>query len=66
MTHPDILKMERFGELYPTESARQVGFCLYCGQILFEDSPELTFSQDGSFCDMDCCHGYYEIRQSAD
>lgn len=61
MTHPDILKMERFGNLNPNAMPRKTGTCLYCGEALYDDMPELTQSMDGLFCDLSCCHEYYEI-----
>ncbi len=62
MTHPDILKMERFGELEPTAQPRRIGECSYCGTLLYDHMGEVLESTDGLFCDMDCCHSYYEIR----
>ncbi|MEE1013450.1 MAG: hypothetical protein U0L92_03950 [Clostridia bacterium] len=63
MTHPDILKMERFGTLNPDVTPRKIGECHYCGESLYDDMPELTESKDGLFCDMACCHEYYEISR---
>lgn len=60
MTHPDILTMERFGELEPIREPRQIGECCYCGAPLYENMTELAESTDALFCDMDCCHAYYE------
>lgn len=62
MTHPDILKMERFGELDPMDSSIPMGKCVYCGEYLYHNQTELTESIDGFFCDLDCCHKYYEIQ----
>ena len=62
MTHPDILKMERFGGLNPNTVPRIIGECQYCGTELYDDMPELVKSADGLFCEMDCCHEYYGIR----
>ena len=62
MTHPDILRMEKFGELYPAEENVAMGKCLYCGEMIYSSDLEYTESIDGVFCDMDCCHNYYEIR----
>lgn len=64
MTHPDILKMERFGNLNPDAMPRKVGECLYCGEALYDDMPELTESTDGMFCDLACCHEYYAIGRA--
>lgn len=61
MTHPDILKMERFGEAEPTPEPRRIGECGYCGAPLYDHMAELAESADGLFCDLECCHSYYEI-----
>ena len=53
--------MERLGRLEPEPPVRQLGICAYCGAEIFDDGPEQVFSPDGRFCDMDCCHNYYEI-----
>jgi hypothetical protein len=63
MTDPDILKMERFGTLNPDAQIRKVGECLYCGEALYDDMPEIMESTDGKFCDLACCHEYYEINR---
>ncbi len=63
MTHPDILKMERWGELSPTPEPRRIGECSYCGGLLYDQMENLVAAADGMFCDMDCCHSYYEIRE---
>lgn len=62
MTHPDILKMERFGELESAPQPRRIGECSYCGNLLYDHMGEIMESTDGMFCDIDCCHSYYEIR----
>ncbi len=62
MTHPDILKLERFGELEPAAEPRQIGECGYCGSPIYDHMTELAQSADSLFCDMDCCHEYYEIH----
>ncbi|MBQ2614805.1 MAG: hypothetical protein IJB80_05715 [Clostridia bacterium] len=64
MTHPDILKMERFGSLNPNDLPRKVGVCLCCGEALYDDMPDLTESTDGLFCDMACCHEHYGIDRA--
>ncbi|MBQ4145193.1 MAG: hypothetical protein IJD36_01075 [Clostridia bacterium] len=61
MTHPDILKMERFGELNPSRKPRRIGECFYCGAPLFDNMTGIVRSVDGIFCDCDCCHENYEI-----
>lgn len=63
MTHPDILKMERFGNLNPNIAPRKTGVCLCCDAVLYDDMPEAIQSRDGNFCDPDCCREYYEIRR---
>lgn len=62
MTHPDIDRMERFGTMHPRYVPRYAGTCAECGAELWDDMPELAESVDGIFCDMDCCHKYYEIK----
>lgn len=62
MTHPDILRMEKFGELYPAEENVAIGKCLYCGEMIYDGDPVYAESIDGFFCDIDCCHNFYEIR----
>lgn len=62
MTHPDIRFAERYG--YPPERlprTRQIGVCLYCGSEIYGGPEGYVKSFDGLFCDMDCCHNYYEI-----
>ncbi len=60
MTHPEITHTEMFGSL--NYSPRQVGECLYCEAVLYDEG-EIVESRDGLFCDMDCCLEYYEIRK---
>lgn len=62
MTHPDIIKMERFGTLDPRSIPKLAGFCAECGTELWDNSPELVKSVDGLFCDIECCHEYYQIK----
>ncbi len=62
MTHPDILKMERDGCLdYPNEP-KYIGDCLYCNHGLYDDYAHCE-SRDGMFCDLDCCHAFYNIEE---
>ncbi len=63
MTHPDILKMERLGDLNYLSEPRRIGECSYCGGLLYDRMDHLVAAADGMFCDMDCCHSYYEIRE---
>lgn len=65
MTHPDIKFIERYG--YPPERlrySRPVGVCLCCGSDIYGGSYVKSF--DGLFCDMECCHNYYEIDSRED
>lgn len=62
MTHPDILKMERYGALEAVEEPRRIGECLFCGASLYDQMTDWVESAEGLFCDLDCCHSYYEIR----
>ncbi len=62
MTHPDILITERFGYVDYPKNAVKIGECHYCGANLYDDNIESVESIDGRFCDIDCCHEFYEIR----
>lgn len=62
MTHPDIVKMEKFGCLDPETPLRRIGNCLCCGEELYDDGLALVESTDGIFCSLACCHEYYEIQ----
>ncbi len=62
MDHPDIRYIERYG--YTKESlqeSRPVGVCLFCGSDIYKDGSQHIRSFDGLFCDLECCHSYYEI-----
>lgn len=61
MTHPDILTINRFGTLNPERLHDKIGRCLYCDTNIYE-SAEVIQSNDGIFCDMDCCREYYGIE----
>ncbi len=64
MTHPDILKMERDGcPDYPAEP-RYVGICLYCNHQVYDDY-DYCESRDGIFCDLVCCHAFYNIEENS-
>lgn len=63
MTHPDIIRMERFGTPYPMELSEKTGECIYCKADVYDDNTEAVRSCDGLFCDEDCCREYYEIRK---
>ena len=63
MDHPDIKYVERYG--YTREqmtNRRPVGVCLFCGNDILRGREGYVKSFDGLFCDMDCCHSYYEIE----
>lgn len=62
MTHPDILTVEKFGNLYRERAAEKIGCCLYCDEAVY-DSGEAVESKDGLFCNMDCLSEFYEIRE---
>ena len=64
MTHPDIVRMERLGRLNPEAPVQWIDTCQYCGAELYDDGLAMVESTDGRFCDMDCCHGYYEIHST--
>ena len=60
--HPDIRAAERTGYPCGYKSIELVGHCMFC----CEDIPEgrrYVESFDGIFCDMECCHEYYEIEE---
>ena len=64
MTHPDIDFVERHGftraELPYT---RPIGVCLFCGNDIVRTREGHVKSFDGLFCNMECCHSYYEIDE---
>ena len=62
MTHPNIRCCEDTGySLYEQYRLQPVGKCLYCGNVITNEGYIKSF--DGIFCDMDCCHYYYEIEE---
>ena len=73
MTHPDIDFVERHG--YTREQMnflkravglkRTVGVCKECGCVIPEGDAYIK-SADGVFCNIDCCHDYYEIEEYCD
>ncbi len=62
MTHPEIITMEKTGIPYSADEKIKIGECLYCESNIYESSDTVE-STDGMFCDIDCCHEYYEIRK---
>lgn len=62
MTHPDITETEIYGG-YKGSSAEKIGECQYCEADVYDDNGDAVVSNDGLFCDMDCCCEYYEIRR---
>lgn len=60
MTHPDILKIERWGYKYHPPKIKLVGECEQCKQNITDDY-EYYESRDGLFCSDDCLQKYYDI-----
>lgn len=60
MTHPDILKVERWGCVYPLPEPKIVGQCEQCKGNITNDF-EYYESKDGLFCCDDCIKEYYDI-----
>ena len=63
MDHPDIKYVERYG--YTRQELpyrRPIGVCMFCGSDIVSDSDGYVKSFDGLFCDIECCHSYYEIE----
>ncbi len=42
-------------------SPKYIGTCCECGEDIFDDAEYYT-SYDGAFCDMICCHKFYDIK----
>lgn len=59
--HPDIRAAELTGYPAGYRFPKPVGQCLYCGDDIIEGDCVKSF--DGMFCDMECCHNYYEIKE---
>ncbi len=62
MEHPDIQYLQKYG--YTRSELRRdkpIGNCLFCGSDIVRSGGGYVKSFDGLFCDMDCCHSYYEI-----
>lgn len=62
MTHPEILMTEMYGSRSERDASK-IGSCAYCEAWIFDASGDTVISQDGLFCDMNCCCEYYEIRK---
>lgn len=67
MTHPDILQMERFGELplYEPEPVK-IGTCEHCGEDITDEYIYITDRDGNKFCCDDCFmefYGYKEVRE---
>lgn len=59
MTHPDILTMEKFGELEPMRDGRQIGECRCCGAPLYRRyNPNIVFEDNNVFCNAQCRRAY--------
>ena len=57
MTHPNIEKMEKFGEMYPKEAKAE---CAYCGQAIAEEQYGSGKIRCGlRFCDRECFENYF-------
>lgn len=57
MTHPDILKMERLGELQHDKVNAE---CAYCGQAITEQQYGSGKIRCGlRFCDRECFEDYF-------
>ena len=66
MTHPDILKMERFGTLEPEEEEEKiVGKCACCGEDVFDDCVHVRecIPGDKFFCSKECVYEYFNLEE---
>ena len=62
MTHPDILKMERFG-LLDADKPEIIGECAVCGLELDDDHEYLTQNNgEALFCSTECALEYNDIE----
>ncbi len=67
MTHPDILKMERYGELYPTAEAAYEYECEFCGDVLQTGATAYVcaeLDEDKVFCCKSCFANYLDSLQT--
>ncbi len=59
MTHPNILTMEKFGELETVRDERQIGECRCCGAPLYRKyNPNIVFEDNAVFCNTHCRRAY--------
>lgn len=56
MTHPDILQMEKFGEMCPKEAKAE---CAYCGQAITDEYGSGKIRCGLRFCDRECFDNYF-------
>jgi len=56
----DIGCFKRYG--YSGGGEEETQRCLFCGSDVFPSLPHVE-SDDGIFCDMECCHNYYRISE---
>lgn len=54
MTHPDILKTERFGYGYMDKEEKPIGRCAGCGEDVYESYEHYTLQGDIFFCSEEC------------
>lgn len=62
MTHPDILKAERFGSLNANELIHILGECECCGTPVTDECESYRDRDGRAFCSMDCVNTYYGIE----
>ncbi len=62
MTHPDILKMEKFGEMYLPE-VHMLGRCAACGQAITDEYTYCKNKDGFVFCDLECAKIFYGIEE---
>ncbi len=60
MTHPEIKEAELFGYPLHDMPSEPIGKCEFCGDDIYSKHAK---SSDGLFCDLTCCHNYYEIEE---
>ena len=67
MTHPDILKVEKYGELYPTAETVYEYECKFCGDTLQTGDTAYVcdeLDEDKVFCCKDCFERYLNNLQT--
>ena len=64
MTHPDILAMERFGELHPGNDEERVGYCEECGRPIYDDQGDYwrCRAEGIFFCSEDCLCSHFGLE----